>query len=69
MAEKKITDLTDEEIGAEIAEIQASLFKYRFQRAMGKTETPAKIRSARRQLARLKTAQHARALKAGSVHA
>jgi large subunit ribosomal protein L29 len=65
MDPKKIVDLTDEEVAAEITAQTADLFKLRFQLATGQLENPAKIRAVRKNLARLKTAQRAREIKAG----
>ena len=65
MDPKKIDDLTDDELLAEIAAQTADLFKFRFQLATGQLENPAKIRAVRKNLARLKTAQRARELGSG----
>ena len=62
MDAKKIVDMTNEEIEAEVAAQTATLFKYRFQLATGQIENPTKIRAVRRMIARLKTAQRAREL-------
>ena len=64
MEDKKIAELTDDELVAEVVAQSEMLFKYRFQLATGQIENPAKIRGVRRQIARLKTAQRARQLKA-----
>ena len=61
---KKVEDLTDEEIAAELAELSKTQFTYRFQRAMGQFDVPSKIRAARKRVARLKTARRARELRA-----
>ena len=61
---KKIEDLSDEEIQMEISELAKTQFTYRFQRAMGQFDVPSKIREARKRVARLKTAQRARELRA-----
>ena len=64
MDKRKIAEMSDEELGAELAAQSETLFKYRFQLATGQIENPAKIRAVRRSIARLKTAQRARQLKA-----
>ena len=69
MDANKINEMTDEEITQEIADLTGTLFKFRFQHAMGQVEAPSKIRVARRQVARLKTAQRARAIKASAASA
>ena len=63
MDPKKIAELTDDELDAELAAQSKALFTYRFQHATGQIENPAKIRVVRREIARLKTAQRARQLK------
>lgn len=67
MDAKKIAEMSDEELGAEVTAQTETLFKYRFQLATGQIENPAKIRAVRRQIARLKTAQRARQLKSGAT--
>lgn len=62
MDAKKIIEMTNEEIDAEVAAQTATLFRYRFQLATGQIENPSKIRVVRRTIARLKTARRARAL-------
>jgi large subunit ribosomal protein L29 len=64
MDAKTIGEMTDDELAAEVAAQSEMLFKYRFQLATGQIENPAKIRAVRRQIARLKTAQRARQIKA-----
>jgi len=64
MDKRKIAEMSDEELGAELAAQSEALFRYRFQLATGQIENPAKIRAVRRSIARLKTAQRARQLKA-----
>lgn len=64
MDPKKIAELTDDELVAEVAALRLTLFKYRFQLATGQIENPAKIRAARRGIARLLTARRARQLAA-----
>ena len=64
MDPKKINDFSDEELAAEVRTQSETLFTYRFQLATGQIENPAKIRAVRKSIARLKTAQRARELKA-----
>ena len=63
---KKIEDLSDDELAAEITAQTETLFKYRFQLATGQLENPMKMRGVRKQIARLKTAQRMRELKSGA---
>jgi large subunit ribosomal protein L29 len=64
MDAKTIDEMTDDELAAEVAAQGEMLFKYRFQVATGQIQNPARLRVVRRQIARLKTAQRARQLKA-----
>ena len=64
MDKRKIAEMSDEELGAELVAQTETLFRYRFQLATGQIENPAKIRAVRRSIARLKTAQRARQIKA-----
>jgi large subunit ribosomal protein L29 len=59
---KKIEDLSNDELVAEITAQTETLFKYRFQLATGQLENPMKLRGIRKQIARLKTAQRMREL-------
>ena len=60
MEAKKIVDMSDEEISLQLEQLTHELFLGRFERVMGREEAPSKIRAARKQIARLKTAQRAR---------
>lgn len=64
MEAKNIDEMTNDELVAEAATLKETLFKYRFQLATGQIENPSKIRAARKQVARLKTALRARTIKA-----
>ena len=64
MEAKTIDEMTDDELAAEVAAQGEMLFKYRFQAATGQIQSPSRLRAARRQIARLKTAQRARQIKA-----
>jgi large subunit ribosomal protein L29 len=48
-------DLASEELGARERDLTDQLFRLRIQKSMGQLEAPAKIRSIRRDLARVKT--------------
>ena len=63
MESKKIVDMSDEEITSQLEHLTHELFMGRFERVMGREEAPSKIRSARKQIARLKTAQRAREMR------
>jgi large subunit ribosomal protein L29 len=48
-------DLGTDELGAKERDLADQLFRLRIQKSMGQLEAPAKIRSVRRDLARVKT--------------
>ena len=50
-----LTPLAPDELGAKERELTDQLFRMRIQKSMGQLEAPAKIRSVRRDLARIKT--------------
>jgi large subunit ribosomal protein L29 len=51
----ELRDLGVDELGAREKELTDQLFKMRLQKSMGQLEVPEKIRTARRDLARVKT--------------
>ena len=58
MAELKVEDvrrMSDDEMDAEVLKLKKERFNLRFQRATGQLENTARIREARRDIARLKT--------------
>jgi large subunit ribosomal protein L29 len=55
MKSTRFRDMSEDELRREETEIVEQLFKLRFQFAVGQAEQPQKIRSARRDLARVKT--------------
>ncbi len=58
MAEMKVEDIrrmSDDEMDAEVLKLKKERFNLRFQRATGQLENTARIREARRDIARLKT--------------
>jgi large subunit ribosomal protein L29 len=61
MKPAKWRDLSDEEIEAQVRGLTEELFNLRFQLSMGVTKNPARVRQARRDLARAKTIQRERA--------
>ena len=50
-----LRDLGADELGAKDRELTDQLFRMRIQKAMGQLESPEKIRTVRRDLARIKT--------------
>ncbi len=58
MAELKVEDIkrmSDDEMDAEVLKLKKERFNLRFQRATGQLENTARIREARRDIARVKT--------------
>jgi large subunit ribosomal protein L29 len=55
-----IRDLTDEELGQKLHETRQELFNLRFQSATGALENSARVRLAKREIARILTVQHER---------
>ncbi len=54
---------TDEQLELSLKDTEKHLFQLRFQSATDRLETPSEIRKARKDIARIKTEQHARVLK------
>jgi large subunit ribosomal protein L29 len=57
-----VRELTTDEIGARIEQLQEELFRLRFRRATMELENPMLLRTIRRDIARLKTIQRERQL-------
>ena len=62
MKADELRDLSDEELRGKLRELQEELFNLRFQLATGQIENVSRIRTVRRDIARLKTVQQQRAL-------
>ena len=60
MKARQLRDLTDDELERKMAETRQELFNLRFQSATGALENPARIRLAKREIARLLTIRHER---------
>jgi large subunit ribosomal protein L29 len=58
----ELCDLSAEELRGKLRELQEELFNLRFQLATGQIENVGRIRTVRRDIARLKTVQQQRAL-------
>jgi large subunit ribosomal protein L29 len=61
MRAKEIRDLTGEEMRQKEHELAEELFRLRLRRSTGQLDNPMRLRSLRRDIARLKTIQHERA--------
>jgi large subunit ribosomal protein L29 len=62
MKAAELRDLSDEEMRGKMRELQEELFNLRFQLATGQIENVGRIRTVRRDIARLKTIQRQREL-------
>jgi len=56
---------TDDELKSELGQLAKEVFNLRFQKASGQMENTARMRQARRDVARIKTVLSERARKAG----
>jgi large subunit ribosomal protein L29 len=56
--------MSDEDLNNSLKEVCKTLFDLRFQSATDRLETPSEMRKARREIARIKTIQRQRELKA-----
>ena len=61
MKADQLRNLSDEELERKLGEGRQELFKIRFQAATGALESSARLRQARREIARILTIQHERA--------
>jgi len=55
MKASELRDLGADELSAKARDLADQLFRMRIQKSMGQLEAPAKVRSVRRDLARVKT--------------
>ena len=55
MKAAELRDLAADELGARERDLTDQLFRMRIQKSMGQLEAPAKVKSVRRDLARVKT--------------
>ena len=51
----EIRELNVDELNGKVKDLQDQVFRLRIQKAMGQLDTPSKMRTLRRELARLKT--------------
>jgi large subunit ribosomal protein L29 len=57
---RDLRDLTDDELDMKMAETRKELFNLRFQSATGALENSARLRHAKREIARILTVRHER---------
>jgi len=58
---RELRDLTDDELEHRLAETRQELFNLRFQSATGALENPARLKLAKREIARILTVRNERA--------
>jgi large subunit ribosomal protein L29 len=58
MKAAELRALSADELSAKVRELTDQLFRLRIQKSMGQLEAPAKVKSVRRDLARVKTVLH-----------
>ena len=63
MRARQLRELTDDELDRKMAETRQELFNLRFQSATGALENSARLRTAKREIARILTVRHERELK------
>ena len=61
MKASEVTQMTDDQLKDELLKLKKEQFNLRFQKADGQIENTARVRQVRRDIARIKTAQSARA--------
>ncbi|HHT48332.1 MAG TPA: 50S ribosomal protein L29 [Firmicutes bacterium] len=60
MKAEEIRAMTGEELQKKLADLKTELFNLRFQLATGQLDNPARVRSVRKDIARVKTIMHER---------
>ncbi len=65
MRPKELRELTDEELDRRLGERRQELFNLRFQEVTGALENPARVKLARREIARILTLQRERGAATG----
>jgi large subunit ribosomal protein L29 len=69
MKAEEIKGLSDDQVVDEIAKLKKEQFNLRFQKATGQLENTARVRTVRRTIAQLKTAQRHKAKSTASTSA
>ena len=64
MRARQLRDLSDEELERRMGETRQELFNLRFQSATGALENSARLRTAKREIARILTIRHEREARA-----
>lgn len=69
MRARELRGLSDDQLDQKMAETRQELFNLRFQTATGVLENSARLRHAKREIARILTVKHERARKGASARA
>lgn len=69
MGPRELRDLSDQELAAKEAELREVVFRLRMRRRTNQLDSPAALRTARRDIARIKTIQTERKSRAGGEQA
>jgi large subunit ribosomal protein L29 len=64
---RQLRDLSDEELERKMGETRQELFNLRFQSATGALENSARLRTAKREIARILTVRHEREAQRGKT--
>ena len=67
MKASDVKAMTDDQLKDELIKLKKEQFNLRFQKASGQIDNTARVRQVRRDIARIKTAQRARALAAAAA--
>jgi large subunit ribosomal protein L29 len=67
MKPEEYRGMSDEQLDLTLKDVEKNLFHLRFQSATERLETPSEMRKARREVARIKTIQRERQLKAAAA--
>jgi large subunit ribosomal protein L29 len=63
---RELRDMSDDELEGKLAERRQELFNLRFQSATGALENPARLKLAKREIARILTVRHERESQIGT---
>lgn len=63
----ELTNLNETQLGDTLRDVNKKLFRLRFQAATEKLEAPSEMRKLRKDIARIKTLQRAREIKAAAT--
>lgn len=65
MKAKEVHDLSDDELGTKVEQLQREMFNFKFQFFTGQLENTARMKDIRKDIARVKTEIRTRQIKSG----